>query len=78
MAIASLNIPMPSLANWKHYPHSIILEETEPERLLYLAIRKSTYQEIFSEAIGNLVIKNNSLRLLVFEPKKEEITKWIT
>ena len=54
-----------------------ILEETEPKRLLYLAIRKSTYQEIFSEAIGNLVIKKNSLRLLVFEPKKEEIIQWI-
>jgi len=55
-----------------------ILEETEPERLLYLAIRQATYQAIFSEPIGNLVIKKNSLRLLVFEPKKEEIIKWIS
>jgi hypothetical protein len=29
-----------------------ILEEVENDRLLYLAIRQATYQEIFSEAIG--------------------------
>jgi hypothetical protein len=54
-----------------------ILEEVENDRLLYLAIRQGTYQEIFSEAIGALVIRKNSLRLLVFDPTKEEIVQWI-
>ena len=54
-----------------------ILEEVENDRLLYLAIRQATYQEIFSEAIGALVIRKNSLRLLVFDPAKEEIVQWI-
>jgi hypothetical protein len=54
-----------------------ILEEVENDRLLYLAIRQATYQEIFSEAIGALVIRKNSLRLLVFDPTKEEIVQWI-
>ncbi|MGL5942217.1 MAG: XisH family protein [Waterburya sp.] len=54
-----------------------ILEETEPERLIYLAIRKSTYQEIFSEPIGVLTIQKSQLRVLVFDDDKEEIIQWI-
>ncbi|GAB1540740.1 hypothetical protein NUACC21_34090 [Scytonema sp. NUACC21] len=54
-----------------------IMEETEPERQLYLAIRKATYREIFSEPIGSLVIKKNSLHLLIFDPQKEAIAQWI-
>jgi XisH protein len=54
-----------------------ILEETEPDRLIYLAIRKLTYQEIFSEPIGTLVIQKSNLNLLVFDEEKEEIIQWI-
>ncbi|MGB5715322.1 MAG: element excision factor XisH family protein, partial [Waterburya sp.] len=54
-----------------------ILEETEPERSIYLAIRKSTYQEIFSEPIGTLTIQKSKLYLLVFDDEKEEILQWI-
>ncbi|MGL6341491.1 MAG: XisH family protein [Waterburya sp.] len=54
-----------------------ILEETEPERLIYLAIRKSTYQEIFSEPIGVLTIQKSQLRVLVFDDDQEEIIQWI-
>ncbi|KAF3885692.1 FdxN element excision controlling factor protein [Tolypothrix bouteillei VB521301] len=53
------------------------MEETEPGRQLYLAIRKATYREIFSEPIGSLVIKKNSLHLLIFDPQKETIAQWI-
>ncbi len=54
-----------------------ILEETEPLRQLYLGIRQATYREIFSEAIGNLVVQKNSLKLLVFDAEKEVIVQWI-
>ena len=54
-----------------------ILEETEKDRLIYLAIRESTYQEIFSEPIGILTIKKSNLCLLVFDEEKEEIIQWV-
>ena len=54
-----------------------ILEETESDRQIYLAIRESTYQEIFSEPIGTLTIQKSNLYLLVFDDKKEEIVQWI-
>jgi hypothetical protein len=54
-----------------------ILEETQPECLLYLAIRKTTYGAIFSEPIGELIMKKYQLNLMVFEAKKEEVYQWI-
>lgn len=54
-----------------------ILEETEKERSIYLAIRQSTYQEIFSEPIGVLTIKKSNLYILVFDEEKKEIIQWI-
>lgn len=55
-----------------------IFEETEPERLIYLAVRQATYREIFSEPIGVLTIQKSQLRLLIFDSDKEEIVQWIT
>ncbi|MGK7896696.1 MAG: XisH family protein [Xenococcus sp. (in: cyanobacteria)] len=54
-----------------------ILEENEPERLLYLAIIEDIFKEIFSEPIGNLVIKKNQIKLLVVDEESEVITQWI-
>ena len=54
-----------------------ILEENEPDRLLYLAIIEDIFKEIFSEPIGDLVIKKNQIKLLVFDEESEVITQWI-
>ncbi|NET79694.1 XisH family protein [Okeania sp. SIO1F9] len=54
-----------------------VLEEVQPDFLLYLAVRKITYQAIFSEPIGELVINKYKVNLLVFESKKQEVWQWI-
>jgi XisH protein len=54
-----------------------ILEEQGSERVLYLAISQRTYNEIFTEPIGKILLKRNRLRLLVFDPKQEIIMQWI-
>ena len=54
-----------------------ILEEKEPDRLLYLAIIEDIFKEIFSEPIGNLVIKKNQIKLLVVDEELEVIAQWI-
>ncbi|MBC6481757.1 MAG: XisH family protein [Hormoscilla sp. GUM202] len=54
-----------------------ILEESKSEDRLYLAIRKAIYEQIFSEAIGTLVIRKFHLRLLIFDSGREEIVQWI-
>jgi hypothetical protein len=55
-----------------------VLAETEPDRILYLAITQRAWDSIFSEALGRLVLERQRLRLIVFDPKSERIIKWIS
>jgi hypothetical protein len=54
-----------------------VLQEIEPERILYLAIRKYVYDELFRDEVGSLLLKNKRLRLIVFDANAEEIMQWI-
>jgi glucose-6-phosphate 1-dehydrogenase len=57
--------------------YSHILEEQEPERILYLAVSFTVFREIFSEEIGQLLLRRVNLRIIVFNQQKEEIVQWI-
>ncbi|WP_369792181.1 MULTISPECIES: element excision factor XisH family protein [unclassified Tolypothrix] len=54
-----------------------ILEETEKDRLLYLAVTNIAYKDIFAEPIGKLVMQKNHLRLMIFNSHRQEIEEWI-
>lgn len=54
-----------------------VLQELEPDRILYLAIRKYVYDELFLDEVGSLLLKNKRLRLIVFDANAEEILQWI-
>lgn len=53
-----------------------ILEEEQPERVIYLAIPVNVFRDIFAEPIGQLLLRTTDLRLLVFDPRKEVIVEW--
>jgi hypothetical protein len=55
-----------------------ILEETDPDRILYLAIPRRTWDGIFSETLGQLILKRQRLNIIVFDAKTERIIKWIS
>ena len=55
-----------------------VLLAKQDERVLYLAIKESAYQEIFEEPIGKILINRKIIILLVFEPRKESILQWIS
>ena len=57
--------------------YSDILAYTEPERTLYLAIRKATFHNLFEGDIGQILLENQRIRLIVFDPETEVIVKWI-
>lgn len=44
---------------------------------LYLAVPQSAYQGILSEPIGQSIVKQIDMRLLIFDPIQEEIIQWI-
>jgi hypothetical protein len=55
-----------------------ILKRTEPERELYLAMPLSAFAELFEgEQFAQILLENNRLKLLVFNPYSEEIVQWL-
>jgi len=54
-----------------------ILEQLEPERIIYLAICAEVYAQIFSEPIGQLLLEKKRFKLIVFDSLKETIFRWI-
>lgn len=53
-----------------------IIEETDSNLTLYLAVHAETFATIFEEALGQLAIRKNDLKLIVFNKTKEVIVKW--
>jgi hypothetical protein len=49
----------------------------EPDRRLYLAVDTLTYADLFQEPIGQMLLENNRLLLLIFSVQEEEIQQWI-
>jgi hypothetical protein len=53
-----------------------VLRRTYPEYALFLAVRDVTYHALFEEPIGQLMIEDENLKLIVFDAEKEEILQW--
>ncbi|MFN8487832.1 MAG: element excision factor XisH family protein [Caldilineaceae bacterium] len=54
-----------------------ILAEREADRVLYLAVTEEAMTEIFEEPLGQLLLRNQRTRLIVFDPVREVILRWI-
>jgi len=54
-----------------------VLQETQADRILFLAVRDTVYATVFESPIGNLLLKNGRLQLLVFSVEQEAIVKWV-
>ena len=53
-----------------------ILEEQDPDRVLFLAIPDEP-AGILDEPVGELLIAKQLVQAMVFDPQKEEILRWI-
>ncbi len=53
-----------------------VLRRTYPDFILYLAIRDVVYSSFFEEPIGQILIEDENLKLVVFDAEKEEILQW--
>ena len=56
--------------------YQLALEEEQPDRTLYLAIPVDTYRSFFSLELPRRLVERYQVRLIVYNPKKEEIFKW--
>lgn len=55
-----------------------ILDYLQLDLPLYLAVPSYAHQGILSEVIGQIAIVVAAIKLLVFDPEKEEIVGWET
>ncbi len=53
------------------------LEEQEPDRIVYLAIPWETYQDFFQLPFIQRALRRNQVKLIIYDPKLEEIKQWI-
>lgn len=53
------------------------LETEDPDRILYLAIRETTYRDLFSLPKTQALCHREGIHLLVFNPQLQEVTEWI-
>lgn len=54
-----------------------VLRRLEPDRTLWLALPSHVWSGLFREAIGELLLEDGVLRLLVVDEIKETIERWI-
>jgi XisH protein len=57
--------------------YRLLLSKIDPELELYLAITNTTYEDIFSEPIGELVIKEIPLKLIIIDIQTREVQQWL-
>jgi hypothetical protein len=64
-----------ALGQYVLYRNALAL--AEPERELFLAIREAVFSKLFIEPDAQFLLKNEKLRLIVFDSAEEKISQWI-
>ena len=54
-----------------------LLKRKEPDRVLYLAVSKTAYDDYFFPAEGRDLLADNAIKLVVFLQNEETIKQWI-
>jgi hypothetical protein len=57
--------------------YRLILQETEPDRELFLAAPRRIHEGLLSEKFGQLIISRLRLRLLIFDEEQQRGLQWI-
>jgi hypothetical protein len=53
-----------------------VLRRTYPDFVLYLAVRDVVFRSLFEEPIGQLLIEDENLKIIVFNLEEEVIVQW--
>lgn len=53
-----------------------VMRRTYPDYSLYLAVNDVVFNSLFEEPIGQLMIEDEHLKLIVFDPDQEVILQW--
>jgi XisH protein len=61
----------------QYYVYRTVLEEMQPERLLYLAVPRHVHEGLLTERFGQVIVARLQLRLLVFDVQPGRVVQWI-
>ncbi len=53
------------------------LKRHDPTRRLLVAVSLDAFESIWSEEVGRAVLEDEKIPLLVFDPTKEAIARWV-
>lgn len=71
--IYEFHLAMGQFINYRH-----VLTETEPERILYLAVPEDTYEAYFKMLFTQSILESYQVKFLVYNTEQEVIVKWKT
>ncbi|NOT59605.1 MAG: fatty-acid synthase [Acidobacteria bacterium] len=54
------------------------LQNTEPERELFLAVREAVWQSLLNRTDSAALLHDYQVKLLIFDEQEEAITQWIS
>lgn len=58
--------------------YRFVLEEREPDYVLFLAVPEDVLKDTFQQPLGRLMVAKVVTRLIGFDPVEETITQWIS
>ncbi|MCF4967725.1 XisH family protein [Nostoc sp. CMAA1605] len=70
-AITDFHVALGQFLNYR-----LALQMKEPDRTLYLAVPFDTFKTFFQELFVKEAVKLYQLKLVVYEPIKEEVIEW--
>ena len=62
----------------QYFIYRSVMKRLEPDRKLYLAIHDEIYQDFFTEPLGEILLSDYEVPLLIFDPEQEVIIQWIS
>ena len=62
----------------QYFIYLSVLKRLEPERKLYLALHEEAFEDFFSEPLGEILLSDYKVPIIVFNPEQEVITRWIS
>ncbi|NEQ95702.1 MAG: fatty-acid synthase [Cyanothece sp. SIO2G6] len=62
----------------QYFIYLSVMRRLEPERRLYLALHEEVYEDFFTEPLGEILLSDYNVPLLIFDPEQEVILRWIS
>lgn len=56
--------------------YRLALQMSQPERILYLAVPRETYNSFFIRELAQASVKEYQVKLIIYDPYQEVIVEW--